>query len=175
MGRKFITHYMKPYNWNKFIKRITIDAPAQTIYNAWATQEGLEKWFLQKAEFTTSGNQLRARNEPVQAGDSYEWAWFGYPDTTTERNQVLAVNGYDYLQFSFSGNCIVAVTIKTEQNETICELEQIMTPPDEQEKQFFYIECGKGWTFYMTNLKSILEGGIDLRNKTVEIQNVINA
>jgi hypothetical protein len=27
----------------------------------------------------------------------------------------------------------------------------------------------------MTNLKSILEGGVDLRNKNEEIQNVINA
>jgi len=27
----------------------------------------------------------------------------------------------------------------------------------------------------MTNLKSILEGGIDLRNKNQEIQNLINA
>jgi len=46
---------------------------------------------------------------------------------------------------------------------------------NESEQRYFYIGCGKGWTFYMANLKSILEGGIDLRNKNAAIQNVINA
>ncbi len=45
----------------------------------------------------------------------------------------------------------------------------------EAEQRYFFIECGKGWTFYMTNLKSILEGGIDLRNKIESVKNVINA
>ena len=45
----------------------------------------------------------------------------------------------------------------------------------ETEQQHFYIECGKGWTFYMTNLKSILEGGLDLRNKNINLKQVINA
>jgi hypothetical protein len=43
------------------------------------------------------------------------------------------------------------------------------------EQQYFFIECGLGWTFYLANLKSILEGGLDLRNKNPEIQKMINA
>lgn len=30
-------------------------------------------------------------------------------------------------------------------------------------------------TFYLANLKSVLEGGLDLRNKNVNIPNVISA
>lgn len=44
-----------------------------------------------------------------------------------------------------------------------------------EEQQYFFIECRKGWTFYMTNLKSILENGPDLRNKNIHIREVINA
>ncbi len=166
---------MKEYNWNEFTKRININAPSAIIYDAWATQEGLERWFLRRAEFTTAGKQARERNSPVQAGDTYEWSWFGYPDSNVERNGIYVANGHDHLQFGFSGNCTVGVRIKKEKNETICELVQSMDGADEKERSFFYVECGKGWTFYLANLKSILEGGIDLRNKNEEIQNVVNA
>jgi hypothetical protein len=50
-----------------------------------------------------------------------------------------------------------------------------MPMDDETVQRFYFIECGKGWTFYMTNLKSILEGGIDLSNKNMSMQNVINS
>jgi len=65
--------------------------------------------------------------------------------------------------------------MKQEDGKTICDLRQTMPREVESEQRHFFIECGKGWTFYMTNLKSILEGGIDLRNKNMNIQNVINA
>ena len=115
------------------------------------------------------------RNEAVQQGDKYKWLWFGYDDSVVEEKEILEANNKNMLRFSFSGGCIVTVSIKEEAGETICELVQEMPMDDESEQRYFYIECGKGWTFYMTNLKSILEGGIDLRNKNVAIQNVINA
>jgi uncharacterized protein YndB with AHSA1/START domain len=166
---------MSEYNWDKFTKRITINASFEQIYTAWATQNGLEKWFLRKAIFTTHSRTVRDRNSLIEAGDTYEWMWFGYPDSSFEHHTILEANGNDYLKFRFSGGCIVAVNIKKEKNETICELTQDMTPADQAKKMMFFIECSKGWTFYMTNLKSILEGGIDLRNKNEAIQSVINS
>jgi len=50
-----------------------------------------------------------------------------------------------------------------------------MPMEDVNEQQYFYVECGKGWTFYMANLKSILEGGHELRNKNINLHQVINA
>jgi uncharacterized protein YndB with AHSA1/START domain len=164
-----------PYNWKQFTKRITIKAPAKAIYDAWSTQQGLESWFLRLAQFTKPDGSLRPKNSQVQAGDKYTWRWFGYDDSATEESQIIATNGWDQLQFGFSGGCIVTVSIKQEEGETICELVQQMPMEDVNEQQYFFIECGKGWTFYMTNLKSILEGGPDLRNKKVSIKEVINA
>jgi uncharacterized protein YndB with AHSA1/START domain len=166
---------MNIYGWNQFTKRITINAPVQKIYNAWATQEGLESWFLRRAIFTRNHKEKINNNVPVKEGDTYEWTWFGHPDTVAEKHTVLETNGNDYLQFRFSGGCIVSVTIKKEQNETVCELVQNMSPADESKRQMFYIECGNGWIFYLANLKSVLEGGIDLRNKNEEIENLVNA
>jgi len=166
---------MTTYTWKRFTKRVTIDADPEAIFNAWSSQQGLESWFLRLAEFRKPDGALRRRDEPVQKGDQYKWLWFGYPDVIAEEKEILFTNEKDELEFSFSGGCIVQVTIKQESGETVCELQQTMPMDDEEEQRYFYIECGRGWTFYMTNLKSILEGGIDLRNKNEEIQNVINA
>jgi len=163
------------YNWKQFITRITVAASTDRIFTAWTTQDGLENWFLRLAEFKLPEGELRGRQDGVQQGDQYRWLWHGYDDSTAERGEILSSNGRNELQFSFSGGCIVKVSVKHENGEAICELQQTMPMDDESEQRHFYIECGKGWTFYMTNLKSTLEGGIDLRNKNAKIQDVINA
>ena len=166
---------MSTYNWKQFSKRVPIKASPKAIYDAWATQQGLESWFLRLAEFTKTDGSLRPKNSHIEKGDTYKWLWFGYEDAVVEVQKVLKANGWDQLQFGFSGGCIVTVSIRQENGETICELVQDMPMDDENEQQFFYIECGKGWTFYLSNLKSILEGGLDLRNKNTNLKQVITA
>ena len=84
-------------------------------------------------------------------------------------------NGKDFFKFKFgeAGDC--SVTIYEEQGEKIVELVQDQIPTDDKSKQNWHIGCKTGWTFYMANLKSMLEGGIDLRNRNETIQNVITA
>jgi hypothetical protein len=50
-----------------------------------------------------------------------------------------------------------------------------MPMSDILKQQHYFIECGSGWSFYLVNLKSILEGGPDLRNKNPDVKHVINA
>jgi uncharacterized protein YndB with AHSA1/START domain len=166
---------MADLDLSSFVKRIPIHVPTQAIYDAWSTQEGLESWFLRDAIFTDSSGHVRAPQEKIQQDDSYEWRWHGYPDSTNEKNRVLAANGTNYIQFNFAGPCIVTVSIKQESGETVCELIQSNFPDDEEAKLFLHFDCGTGWTFYLANLKSILEGGIDLRNKNENIKQVINS
>lgn len=166
---------MIDYNWKQFIKRIPIKASAKAIYDAWTTQQGLESWFLRHAQFTKADGNPRPKNSQAEKGDRYKWLWFGHDDTEVEEWEILFVNGWDQLKFSFSGSCIVTVSIKQEDGETLCELLQDMPMEDVNEQQHFFIECGKGWGFYMANLKSVLEGGLDLRNKNVNLKQVINA
>lgn len=166
---------MSHHDWSRFLLRINIDTEPQKIYDAWATQAGLESWFLRLAEFRNPGAVLRARNESLRTGDTYEWRWHGYPDDVVERREVLEANGHDLFSFAFSGDCIVTVRITAEAGETLCELVQENIAPDEQSRINYYFGCSIGWTFYLANLKSILEGGLDLRNKRVDLPNVVNA
>lgn len=161
--------------WSSFTLRVAIKAEPQQVFDAWATQAGLERWFLRKAEFKTPDGSVRERNAHVQKGDVYEWLWFGYDDNTVERREVIEANGKNLFRFIFSGDCIVTVVIKHEHGATLVELKQENIPLDEDPKMNLCLGCSNGWTFYMANLKSILEGGIDLRNKDERIQSVINA
>lgn len=167
---------MADYDWSRFCKRINIKASVQDIYDAWATQAMLEKWFLRSAEFTRPDNSLRSKYEHVEAGDTYKWLWHGYDDNSVENGKILEVNGRDLIRFSFAKNCTVSIFIKMEVgDELVAELWQENIPVDEESKVNLHLGCMKGWTFYLANLKSILEGGIDLRNKNVNLRNVVNA
>jgi uncharacterized protein YndB with AHSA1/START domain len=166
---------MSNFNWSTFTTRISVKASVEKLYWCWATREGMEYWFLRLSEYKKPDDVLRKNNELVQKGDSYKWLWYGWPDDTVEKGEILDCNGIDFLKFSFgkAGNC--AVIIKEEEGELLVELVQDQIPDDDQGKQFWHLGCKTGWTFYLANLKSLLEGGIDLRNKNEHLKNVINS
>jgi uncharacterized protein YndB with AHSA1/START domain len=166
---------MSSYDWSRFEKRISIKAPIQDIYNAWTTPEGLEKWFLKKAVFTSQDNHVIPSREHYKKGYTYEWRWFGYSDELVERGVILEANGKNYLRFVFGKAGTVSILIKEEQSEVINELVQEDIPTDEESKANYHVGCSTGWVFYLANLKSILEGGVDLRNKNADLTNVINS
>ncbi len=166
---------MSNYDWSRFIVRINVNAPPDKLYWCWATREGMEYWFLRLSEYATPKGELKATGEFVQTNDSYRWRWFGYPDEVTETGTILDANGKDIFKFSFgkAGNC--TVSIKKEAGETIVELLQDNIPVTEEGKHYWHLGCKTGWTFYLANLKSLLEGGIDLRNKNEQLTSVINS
>jgi len=166
---------MKINDWTKFVKRIPIKADPQIIYDCWSTQSGLEKWFLRKAEFTMPDNRIRPREDHIQKGDKYEWFWYGFPNSVSEQNMITGANGKDFVQFKFSAESLVTVYIIKDEGEQIIELTQEDIPLDDNPVTSFYIGCSTGWTFYLANLKSVLEGGIDLRNRNVKLSNVVNS
>lgn len=79
------------------------------------------------------------------------------------------------MKFSFGEAGIVSVAIINEEGENIVELTQEEIPIDEEAKINYHMGCSEGWAFYLVNLKSILEGGIDLRNKDLRLKRVVNS
>ncbi|MEI8279443.1 MAG: SRPBCC domain-containing protein [Bacteroidota bacterium] len=157
---------MSQVNWSKFTQQMPIKADMAQVYDAWTTRANLEQWFLRKAEFKRANGSVRERDSFIQKGDTYEWMWHGHPDTVVERGEILEANGKDKLQFVFGKAGIVTVNLKQDGDVTILEIIQENIPTDEESKMNFYVGCSTGWTFYRCNLKSILEGGVDLRNKS---------
>ncbi|HPG12098.1 MAG TPA: SRPBCC domain-containing protein [Chitinophagaceae bacterium] len=166
---------MANFDWGRFSVRINVKVPIEKLYWCWATKEGIEYWFLRKSEYKKPDGSLYAPGESVQKGDGYSWWWHGYSDDVVEHGEILDCNGKDLFQFRFGDAGICTVRIYDEQDEQIVELVQTDIPTDEKGKQNWHIGCKTGWTFYMANLKSMLEGGVDLRNRNEKIQNVITA
>ena len=162
---------MKNHDWTTFKKRINIHSSVRVIFNSWTTQEHLESWFLSDANFTSDKNTPRNNTSEIEKNDTYVWMWHGSDDV--EEGIILENNHKDFLRFTFLG-CEVSVHIKTEKGETIVDLTQYNIPEDEASTMSHFVGCIRGWTFYLTNLKSILEGGIDLRNKNIDLIDVIN-
>jgi hypothetical protein len=166
---------MDKQDWSKFTLRVNIRTSIGEAYNAWATPGGIESWFLRNAIFKDVNGRLRHKNSPIESGDTYEWYWHGYPDSIVEKGKILQANGKDTFSFTFSLGCPVTISIYEEAGETIVQLVENDLPVDDISMRNHFVGDSRGWIFYLANLKSIMEGGIDLRNKKPELTNVITA
>ena len=160
---------MADERWSKFKITADFDTDVRSIYEAWATPAGLESWFLRRAAFYTIAGRQRDPEEFIKKEDTYSWHWHGYDDTTVENGQVLENNGSDLLKFTFSGGSIVTVDIQNKYGLTIVELTQENIPEESDLSKSLYVQCQIGWTFYLANLKSMIENGKDLRNKRKDV------
>ena len=147
---------MDNFNWSQFTKRIQIKSDLATIYNSWTKSAELEKWFLSKAVYFDSNGKNISATENVSADCKYEWNWFA--QNYFESGKVITANGTDLFEFTFAGECKVQVKLSEVKNS----------------KQNIRLGCAFGWTFYLINLKSVLEGGLDLRNKDSEMEGLVN-
>ncbi len=153
------------YDWSQFSQWIKIKAPVQTIYDLWTTRRGIESWFLRMGEFSRNGDVI-GDEEHVAVGDTYLWRWHGYPDSSTETGEVLEANGKDRFQFRFGEAGIVTVDVEDTGNGTSkMTITQSHIPTTEEGKQNYHVGCSTGWTFYRCNMKAVVEGGVDIRNK----------
>ncbi len=170
---------MSNYKWSRFSKRINISAEIDAVYEMWATPTGIEKWFLRSCRITAENGAIKSPEKFIAQGDQFLWHWYGWPDAVKEEGSILEANGRDKLAFTFgqadAENMICTVKIYTEEGVTICDIAQENIPEDEKGKTYYHIGCLTGWSFYLTNLKSILEGGVDLRNKNELLKNMINS
>ncbi len=162
------------FDWSRFAVRIDVRASKEAIYEAWTSQEMLELWFLRLAEFTAPNGTVRGRFEKIEKGDTYKWLWHGYPDNTAEYGTVLEADG-NIFRFSFGKAGICTISVSEIEGENVIELVQSEIPTDDKSKHQFHVGCQVGWTFYFANLKSMLEGGLDLRNRNEKLRSMINS
>lgn len=165
---------MEKHDWSKFVLKINIDADVEDIYDCWSVPLLLEKWFLRRAVVYQDGEVLMPEAS-VREGDTYEWYWHGHDDETFEKGEILETNHTNMIKFSFTAGAEVTVNIGTVGGESVVMVTQELIPTDEHGMVNYNVNCQVGWTFYLTNLKSYLEGGIDLRNKNVMFTGVVNS
>lgn len=154
---------MKDFDWTSFTQRIAITTTLEEAYNAWTTAQGIQEWFLSSSIFTDPEGNVIPVNQNVVKGTQYAWNWFLYEPT--ESGTVTAANGVDFFRFTFAGDCLVDIRLQQVDECVVVELKQHNIPTDEHSMRDIRLGCASGWAFYLVNLKSVLEGGLDLRNK----------
>jgi uncharacterized protein YndB with AHSA1/START domain len=164
---------METFDWTKFTKKIAVKASLSEIYEAWTKSRTLESWFVRKAVFLREEEGIVAHNQSISKKDKYEWSWFLYDGI--EKGKITKANGIDHLQFTFAGECLVDVELKQEGEYVVVELTQKDIPTDNKSKRYIRLGCESGWSFYLLNLKSVYEGGVDLRNKNPDFKGMVNS
>jgi hypothetical protein len=163
---------MTTFDWTTFTRRIAVKAKISDIYDAWTKAIELERWFLSNAVFIDKRNNVIEKETPVKKGFSYQWNWYLFD--TTEQGKILETNGKDFLQFTFAGECLVDIKLTSQNDYVIVELKQKNIPTDDNSKQGIRLGCDTGWSFFLVNLKSVYEGGLDLRNKDNNLKGMLN-
>ncbi|WP_431244661.1 SRPBCC family protein [Flavobacterium sp. P21] len=125
-----------------------------------------------KSFFFNDNQEPIGKDQNVSEGFTYDWLWHLYNDSML--GKITTANGKDYLQFTFEGNCLVDIKLSETNDYTIVELRHHNIPTDDYSKQYIRLGCSNGWHFYLTNLKSVYEGGLDLRNKDENLNPMIN-
>lgn len=164
---------MENFDWTRFTRRIAVRAKLSDVYRAWTSSRAIEQWFLSRAINRDADQQDLDPDTAVSEGCSYEWRWYGYDGV--EHGRITKANGVDHLQFTFAGECPVDVRMREDGERVIVELTQSNIPEDEKSKRDIRLGCDSGWSFYLVNLKSVLEGGLDLRNKDAALKGMVNS
>ncbi len=139
----------KKFDWSQFKQSVAVAAPVEKVFEMWTEPELLRNWFLADAKIE------------LKKGGEYEWKWKA---GIKERGKVLSVKKPSKLSFTFAGS-VCDVTFKKDKRGSLVTLHQHSIPDTEKGKYDVHLNCSCGWTFYLTNLKTYLEYGIDLREK----------
>lgn len=158
-------------DWTRFVTRIYVRGREADVYDFWTTEAGLTRWFLATVAFRPAGGAARAGDETAPVDDDFTWTWHGSEFALEGR--VLNAEPPSRFEFRFGTAGDVTVTLKQDGQWVLVEVAQ-SNIPDTPEGRSWYVDCYGGWTFYLANLRSILEGGVDLRELDLKRQEVVN-
>lgn len=173
MAKRTLTiNRMENFDWTSFTIKIPVKAEIEDLYRAWASSAEIEKWFLSEADYKDADGKTMDKNQLAVTENTYFWRWFLYEDT--ESGKITGANGKDTFAFTFAGSCVVSIKLTKEHDHTVVTLNQSDIPTDDNSKRNIRLGCHNGWSFYLINLKSVYEGGLDLRNKDNRFKPMLN-
>lgn len=153
------------YDWSQFSLTFYYNAHITRVFRSWTGPEELESFFVERCVFTNSRGEARDNHEPLQVGDTYHWQF--RHDFVVE-GQITACEDKKQLSFSFE-EMQVDVLFRVLDNQTEVQLVQSGIPDTDKGRVLGHLNCRTCWTFFMTNLSSILDHGKDLRDENPEL------
>ena len=150
------------FDWSRFRLGIHVQATPTRVYRALATASGMEKWYPNRATFHNKTGKKRLRTELARKGDSV-YMWLVYGGGADGTLKVLDARKDRMLKMTFGSAGRIWFTLRKSGGGTVLELIQHRIPTTPRARVDFHMGCRTGWTFFLTNLKSVMEKGPDLR------------
>ena len=153
------------YDWSTFDLVFYYRQPIDIVFQAWATSAGLETFFIETAVYRGALGDPRPPDEAATAGDRYEWQW--RHDASLD-GRVTGVEAGRAIAFTF-GDMQVAITLSEIDQRTELHLRQTNIPDTDRGRVLGHLNCRSCWIFFLTNLRSVLEAGLDLRDSRPDL------
>ncbi|MFN3239554.1 MAG: SRPBCC domain-containing protein [Pseudomonadales bacterium] len=155
----------KQYDWRQFSLTFYYNAHITRVFRTWTTVEGLESFFIERCLFWTERGEPREIAQRPEVGDRYSWQFRQDFEVQGEIKTYI-----DREQFSFSfGDMHVDVYFRVLGEQTEVQLVQSNIPTTPEGQVFGHLNCRSCWTFFMTNLSSVLDHNHDLRDQNPEL------
>jgi uncharacterized protein YndB with AHSA1/START domain len=151
-------------DWTTFDLYVAIDAEPSVILSAWSTINGMESFFVQMMRITGPDGAELGPDARAQPGDKYVWRWHNGRRIVGEYLQAETRNE---VRFTF-GDSRVSVMALPYKTGSLLRLRQYDIPDTEEARMHIYGNCRAAWVYFLTVLKTLLEHGIDGRDKTRE-------
>lgn len=151
---------MSSYDWSQFHVHMYYAAPREAIFRRFATAAGLESFYMGIAVHTAADGTPRGRDEVVQTGDTYDWTYvhdYAHPGT------FLEVIPDALVRFTF-GDMEVAVRFRDVDGATEVDLHQTGCAIEDPARAWQHVNCRSCWIYFLTNLRSVLATGHDVRD-----------
>lgn len=151
---------MSEYDWSQFHVRMYYLAPLADVFARFSTAAGLESFFIYKAEHTGPDGAARGPSDQVSSGDRYAWTYvhdFGHGGEFTR------VEPDKHVEFTF-GDMRVAVSFCQVEGATEVDLHQTNCATQDPARAWQHVNCRSCWIYFLTNLRSVLAGGPDVRD-----------
>ena len=151
---------MQDYDWSQFHVRMYYLAPLPEVFRRFSTADGLQSFFIHEAKHTAPDGTPRRPQEQVQAGDHYDWI---YVHDFKHGGTFEQVEPNRLVRFTF-GTMNVTVSFRDVGEATEVDLHQTRCAISDPDRAWQHVNCRSCWIYFMTNLRSVLRGGPDLRD-----------
>jgi len=161
----------KNFNLQSFTHSIYLDKPVGEVFDFASKCDSFTKWFIGEASFISPEGEERKPGDYIQRKDNYELKWQNKDFST--KGIILDVQKNELVSFTFGELFNVTITLKSDNGRTLFTLTQKYNKGATQ-NDFAHINCCVCWVFFITNLKSVIENEIDLRETQADNEELIN-
>ena len=150
----------RSHDWTSFDVYLYLEAAPADVLRYWQTVEGFTQFFV--AEMTACNeNDVELNDAMLTPGTRYSWR--GIHDYAGE-GQFLEMTDAS-VEFSFGGRYHVGVRATPQGTGTCLHLRQSGIGEEEGEQVHGSLNCRSCWIYFLVNLKSVVEFGVDLRDQ----------